>query len=84
MDIKKLNINEVDEKIDKINSYYENGNFTDSHLHKEGGTGLLRTINILFSILKIGEVFKVKREDDIFGVHIILKKELLNEENTID
>lgn len=81
LNLKTLNINEIEKNIKIINKYFENGSYTDSHLHKEGGTGLLRTINMLFYILQIGETFKVQRVDDIFEVHIILKREVLNEEN---
>lgn len=85
LDTKIIKTKEIDLKIDEINAYYSNATFSDSHLHKEGGTGLFRTINILFSILKIGAGFKVARNKDIFEVHILLKKsEVLNEEIIIN
>lgn len=85
LNLKEVKPEEIDLNIQKINDYYSNASFSDLHLHKEGGTGLFRTINILFSILKIGAGFNVVRHKDTFEVHILLKKsEVLNEKNIID
>lgn len=85
LNINALDIKTIDDNILKVNTYFAKANYTDSHLHKEGGTGLLRTINILFSILKIGEKFVVNRNKDEFEVHIVLnKEELINEESIVD
>ena len=85
LNIVEIDVGKLDENIGRVNQYFTKANYTDTHLHKEGGTGLLRTINILFSILEIGQDFLVCRNEDVFEVHIILKKgELLNEKNIIN
>ena len=85
LNLNALNLGKIDNDIKSINEYYDKAIFSDYHLHKEGGTGLLRTINMLFSVLKIGNGFKVVRDGENFQVEITLKKlEVLNEQAIIN
>ena len=80
-----INREKIDRDISAVNEYFNSAEFSDYHLHQEGGTGLYRTINILFFILNIGYSFHVERKNNIFNVEIVIKKsEVLDEKSIIN
>ena len=84
LNLEGIEVDRLDAKILEINTYYEQGEYKESHLHQEGGKGLYKVINMLFFVLKIGRNFSLRREVDMFHVEIEIKKEgVFNEKNTV-
>lgn len=77
-----INYENLNQTINKINDDYANQNYLNAETHNEGGTGLLKLLDIIFGVLEIGEDFSVYRKSNQFIIKLILNKERMqsNEE----
>ena len=78
-----INVSELSEKINKINDDYSNAVYKTVNTRQEGGMGLFKIMNILYSITKTNDSFYISMKDHTVRVEIKLRKDLVCcEENT--
>lgn len=77
-----INNEQLSQTIKRINDDYQQKHYLGSETHNEGGTGLLKLLDIVFGVLEIGENFLVVQDDNHFVIKLTLSKERMqaNEE----
>ena len=79
-----VNLIELDEKVEKINSNFANKSYLRMNTRQEGGMGLYKIMHMLFSVLDLGDAFYVSRQEHTFRLEIKIKKEMLVDEKNLN
>ena len=74
---------EIDKKIQELNSVVQEDKYKNVNTRQEGGMGLNKIMHMLFLTSSYGKNMSFYRKNDTFNVRIELGKEMLIDENTV-
>ncbi|MBE6742323.1 MAG: hypothetical protein E7570_08505 [Ruminococcaceae bacterium] len=72
---KNINQAKTLESVNQINNVFNEKKYIGLNSHKEGGMGLIKVLDVLFSVLGVGSDFKVEFNESKYTIRIKINKE---------